>query len=334
MRATIRDVSERAQVSVGTVSHALNAPHLVSGPTLARVLKAVDELGYGPSRAARSLAAKRTHLIGYPLPDPDGPRNPTLDAFLHALVTASKRHNLEVVLFADDAGDGVTGFADLLKRHAVDAFVLSNTNYDDPRIDYLLRRRVPMASFGRSLTTGPFPWVDIDGAAGTAAAVGHLVGRGHTRFGVIAWPEGSESGDDRLAGVMAAVEAWGLEPPTVVRTTGGYDSGRAALAELVDTAVPPTAVVTVHDDLAIGAQAEARRRGIRIGADMALTGFDDIPSCVMVDPALTSVRQPFDVVGEILSDLVVAALAGEAPGEGILVEPELIVRASSTGAWG
>ena len=137
-RTTIKDVSESAGVSVGTVSNVLNAPHRVAPDTRERVLQVVSELGYRPNRTARGLQARRTYLIGYLLPARELNVNTALDSFLHELVSTASPHGLEVVLFAPQPGQTeLEGYRDLIRRGDVDGFVLSETNYDDPRIALL-----------------------------------------------------------------------------------------------------------------------------------------------------------------------------------------------------
>ncbi len=331
-RSTIKDVSRLAGVSVATVSKALNTPHVVSAATREKVLEAVRALDYRPNRAARGLVGKRTYLVGYRLPSVQAAGNPTLDAFLHSMVEAAARHGLEVVLSADQPGrDPLAVYEDMVRRGSVDGFILSETDYHDPRIAYLSEQGVPFVAFGRTSDDERFSWVDVDGAAGTAAVVHHLIERGHRRFGLIAWPEGSHTGDARVSGVVETLATAGLAPPRIVRTLNGLDQGRAALRELLDTDPAPTAIVAVQDTLAIGALLEARSRGLDVGGGLAITGFDDIPAAEMAAPPLTSVRQPFDRIGELLVDMLARQLSGRKEPESVLVPPTLVVRASSGG---
>jgi DNA-binding LacI/PurR family transcriptional regulator len=333
-RPTIKEVSKRAGVSVGTVSNALNTPQLVSESTRSRVLEAVGELGYEPNRAARSLARRRTHLVGYRLPDyVEGP-NSSLDAFLHYLVTTAAGHDLELVLFTPRKGqDEVDAYHEMIKRGAVDAFILSDTNYYDPRIEFLVAEGFPFASFGRAAADERFSWVDVNGAAGTSQAVNHLAANGHQRIAMVAWPTGSESGDARYQGYLNGMGRAGLEPSHLIRAHNTLDEGRRAFRELWDRSPPPSAVVTVADNLAIGVMLEAAANGVAVAKEISVVGFDDTPMASVIQPPLSSVRQPFERVGEALIDLLVGQL--EDPNMehgGILLDPVLVLR-NSTGTY-
>ena len=332
-RTTIKDVSERAGVSVGTVSNVLNAPHRVAPQTRQRVLEVVSELGYRPNRTARGLQARRTYLIGYLLPERELNVNNTLDSFIHELVSTASPHGLEVVLFVPRPGqEALEGYRDLIRRGDVDGFVLSETNYEDPRVALLSMTGFPFVSFGRSLAEDPFAWVDVDGASGIGDAVRHLLGSGHRRIALVAWPEGSESGDDRVAGFRRALARAGVasDPRLEVRCLNGVEQGREAWRRLSLLDSPPTAVVAVQDQLAIGVLLEAQSMALRPGIDLAVTGFDDTPAGALL--GLSSVRQPMAEVCRLLVEHLVRRIEdpGSDPGHD-LVRPEFVAR-PSTGA--
>lgn len=331
VRTTIRHVSNRAGVSVGTVSNVLNAPHLVSTDTRSKVLEAIAELEYRPSRSARSLQAQRTYLIGYRLPDPGV--SSALDVFLHSLVARASEHGLEIVLFSPSGGqDDLDAYRKLIRSGDVDGFVLSETNYEDPRIALLTETGFAFVAFGRALASKPFSWVDVDGRAGMMEVVDHLVGLGHQRIAIVAWPPGSESGDARFAGYLAAMAKAGLpvETDLVRREDGGFEAGRKAGRNLLSRGQPPTAITTVQDDLAFGVMAAAADLGIRVGPDLAVTGFDDSNAAVLSTPGLTSVRQPMELVAATMIELLVSRLRGpQTRTSGKLLVPDLVVRAST-----
>lgn len=323
--ATIQDVAQLAEVSRQTVSNVLNAPERVRPVTRDRVLAAIAELGYEPNRAARSLRTQAAHQFGYHLdPTRDDALNPVMDQFLYALADAARDHQHHVLLLTAAERDPLLAYGQLVRTGAVDGFVLSGIEEEDPRVEWLTRHRMPFVTFGRTRAAG-HPWVDVDSAAGTELATRHLAGRGHRRIGYLGWPPGSRVGAERQSGWRQAIRRLGLDP-----VEPGYaenDVAAAALAtrRLLDTDQPPTALVTASDTLAFGALAAARERG----AELAVVGFDDSPAARLVTPALTSVRQPLAEVGRaVVRELLTRVVDPTGAPASVLLTPILAVRDS------
>lgn len=331
-RATLESVARLAGVSRQTVSNALNAPHLVRPETLDRVHQAIDALGYRPHVAARQLRTRRSQVIGLRLgPVTDGINGAVLDRFLHDLTEQAQLRGYRVMLFtaADDAGE-VAQYSELLDTADLDAFVLTSTHHDDVRTRWLLDHDVPFVTFGRPWQPGHgHPWVDVDGAAGTRAAVEHLLGLGHRRIGYIGWPEDSDTGADRHTGWARAMVAAGLPAAELaalnVAVVDGVRSGAQAAQRLLATSAP-TAVVCASDSLALGAVTVARTEG----ADLAVVGFDDTPVAAAV--GLSSIAQPLSEAAARALALLMRQLESgtrEIPEPAVLLAPHLVVRGSS-----
>ena len=332
-RTTIKDVSRATGVSVSTVSNALNAPERVAEETRRRVVEAADRLGYRPNRAARALPQGRTFTIGYCIPA--GRDGFALDTFLHQVTERASTAGMDIHLFTPHAGQSETeAYEEVMRRGAVDGFVLAGTVHEDMRIQALLDAGIPFVTFGRSDLGDRHSWVDVDGRAGTRAVVDHLVEQGHTRLGLVAWPKGSLSGDDRASGFVEGLEAAGLtfDVRHLIRTENDLAAGREAASLLLDAVLPPTAIVAVHDILAAGVVAELLSRGLRPGTDVAVTGFDDSPPAIYSTPAITSVRQPIEEIGRRIVEFLMHDLEDEEViRRSDLVEPELVIRESSLG---
>ncbi|HSJ83803.1 MAG TPA: LacI family DNA-binding transcriptional regulator [Acidimicrobiia bacterium] len=332
-RTTIRDVSRAAGVSVATVSNVLNAPDRVAEETRRRVTEAIDQLGYRPNRAARSLPQGRSFTIGYCIPD--GKERFALDTFLHQLTERASDSDMDILLFTPHRGQSeADSYREIVRRGAVDGFIVSSTVHDDERVQVLVDAAIPVVSFGRTDLADLHSWVDVDGRAGTRAAVEHLVEQGHQRLSLVAWPEGSISGDERAAGFVEGLAEAGLEvdPGHVIRVENDVESGREAAARLLDLDPAPTAIVAVQDVLAAGVVAELNARGIRGGKDVAVTGFDDSPPAIYSTPSITSVRQPIEAIGRRVVEFLMHDLEGsDGVSRSALVEPELVIRESSIG---
>ena len=195
---TLADVAERAGVSRQTVSNAVNNPELLRPDTLARVQDAIAELGYSPNRAARNLRTRASHLIGLRMsPVQEGTANAAMDRFVHSLVWTSREAGYHVLLFSGEGPDPLEGYDDLLRSTAVDAFVVTDTYLGNPQTVELTRRRAPFVAFGRPWDDpdATHPWVDVDGAAGVAAATDHVRELGHERIAWLGWEPGSRIGE-------------------------------------------------------------------------------------------------------------------------------------------
>ena len=324
---TVRDVAARAGVSRQTVSNVFNAPDRVDPRTMAKVLTAVEALGYRPNRSARSLKTRNAELIGYCVPS--RPAGPLMDTFLHALCDAAEAANRHVLLFTAGEGD-MAAYQNLIAQQAVDAFVLSDAVDDDPRHRWLTERKIRYASFGRTWPAHgeqPGPWVDVDGAAAIHDIVTGLVALGHQRIGFLGWWHGIGAMQDRLRGWHAACAEHRLPhgDPLVVRAIADtMADGRAAARRLLNLADPPTAIVAVSDVLALGVCQELAGRGLVPGEDVAVTGFDDTMLASVVEPGLTTVRQPVERIAEAL---VRSLVDGE--NVRVLLRGEIVSRASA-----
>lgn len=291
-RPTLASVARLANVSRQTVSNVLNAPERVSAETRERVLAAIDRQDYRPHLAARQLRTRQSKVIGLRVePLRDGINGVVLDRFLHALTEAAQGAGYRVMLFtaADDEAE-VHAYDELVSTLDLDAFVLTSTHHGDVRTAWLRERRLPFVTFGRPWGgEHQHAWVDVDGAAGTRAAVDHLAGAGHERIAFVGWPRGSGVGDDRRSGWRDGLAAHDLTGPDV-EVLDGVEQGRTAAAGLLDLAVAPTGFVCASDSLALGVLGELQRRGARPGVDAAVVGFDDTPVSAAI--GLSSVTQP------------------------------------------
>ncbi|MEZ4709470.1 MAG: LacI family DNA-binding transcriptional regulator [Caldilineaceae bacterium] len=341
-RATLKDVAARAGVSYQTVSKVLNGQASVTAETESMIRKAVDDLGYRTNVLARNLRKQASHLIGYSwTPNSPDRANPVLDQFLASTVEAAEAAGYHILLFPTQnvASEGPAGvyvetYHDLIRMGRVDGFILTGTNYDDPRIPLLQELNFPFVAFGRANPDWRFPYVDVDGRAGTRLATEHLLAQGHQKVALLGWPEPSRAGTARANGYLEAMQTTGIAAPPewILRGAGEVAVGVELTQQLLalPEAIRPTAVVTVDDSLAIGAMQAAQQAGLTVGRDFGVTGFDDTPGIQHLSPPLTSVRQPLRQVGTAIVELLIALMQGkEKESQQINLPPRLIVRQSS-----
>lgn len=314
------------------MSNAINAPERLRPETLERVQRAIDELGYRPSRAAQTLRTRSSKLIGYGTqPAPLGTMAPLMDRFLHALSEAADEAGYRILLFAAPTGiNGLKSYQELLDQHDVDGFVLSCTDErGGPRQAWLDKQGVPFVAFGRMWSKRQIcDWVDVDGACGTDAAVEHLVAADHRKIAFLGYGRGPGISEDRAAGWLRAMQRHQL--PTRGRRAESVDdveAARMAVKPLLDAGA--TAVVAASDTLALGCYYALREQRAVPGRDVAVVGFDDSPTAAILSPGLTSVAQPLEAVGRECVRLLLARIAdSDAPPERVLLEPSLDVRDS------
>lgn len=333
LNITIRDVAALAGVSVGTVSHVLNDSPLTRPDTRDRVLQAISDLGYRRNSIARGLKSHQSRLIGYGWHSAEDPirRNALLDRFLYDIAQAAEARGYHILTFAQADTSNTLGYAELIQSARVDGFVLSDLAYDDPRVAFLASQDVPFVLFGESPGAPPAPVVDIDGCLGMRLAVEHLLAGGHRQIGLLNWPHGMRIGDRREQGYREALAAAGIptRPELIGYTRNAVDSALLATQKLLAAQPRPTAIACANDVMALGVMRALELAGLRVGADVAVTGYDDTPVADLL--GLTSVRQPIDVVASALIAMLVEAIQGvDTPARAVLLNPSLVVRASSS----
>lgn len=343
-RITLKDVAERAGVSYQTVSKVVNGTASVSADTERAIWSVVEELGYRANATARNLRQSATRLIGYSW-EPNLPTriSPILDQFLSSTVGAAEAAGYHLLLFPTHRGprpedaenvDQAAAYRELIRAGRVDGFIITSTNYGDPRIRLLSEMRFPFVAFGRADPEWHFPYVDVDGRAGLRAATAHLIAQGHRAIGLLGWPAPSRAGTARENGYREAMQMHGLpvDPAWVLHGEGSAEIGYALTERLLE--LPPgrrpSAVAAVDDLLAVGAMRAALAHGLAVGADFGVTGYDDTPGVQYLTPPLTSLRQPIAEVGQRIVEMLTALLAGRPPDRSeVVLAPQLIVRDSS-----
>lgn len=324
------DVARVAGVSHQTVSRVLGDHPNVRDETRARVLRAIEEMGYRRNSSARALATRRTRTLGVVASDTTlyGPAS-TLFALEEAAraegylvsTVSLRRLTMETLSEALDhlSEGGVEGVVAITpQRSAVDA--LAELRYPFP---------VVVVGGGPDVNV---PSVSVDQHLGARLATSHLLAVGHRTVWHLAGPEAWQEAADRAAGWLATLEAAGVEPPMLLRgdwsPLSGYRAGQE-LAGWVGRGL--TAVFVANDQMALGVLRALREAGVRTPQDVAVVGFDDIPESEFFGPPLTSVRQDFSTVGKRGIALLLDLIEGRAPATAarIAIEPQLVVRAST-----
>jgi len=343
-RCTLEDVAARAGVSRATVSRVVNRSPQVSDRVRRAVEAAIDELGYAPNRAARSLAGSRSETVALVVSEPSV--RLFADPFFAGTtlgvtgVLAATRYQLVLLMVGDD-DDRARVERHLLRGGADGALVLS-ARADDPLPGRLAAAGIPCVTAGRPAAGGAeggpgrpaVGYVDADNVGGAEDAVAHLVARGRRTIGTVAGPADMAPGADRRTGWEKALTEAGrpADVSLVIEADFTRAGGRAATEALLARRPDLDGVFAASDLMALGALDALRAAGRRVPDDVAVVGFDDSELARTADPPLTTVRQPIEQLGAEMARLLVARLddGGEdAPPPAVVLQTELVVRSSS-----
>ena len=332
---TLKDLATELGLSITTVSRALAGYSDVAETTRRRVLATAEEMGYFPDVTARRLQKGRTDTLGFVIPT-TGPRfsDPFFSELLAGIGNEAARHNFDLLVSTrpPNTAEEQTAYRRMAEGRLVDGLMVVRTRVRDWRIEYLSRTAFPFVAFGRSDLQVDFPFVDEDGYRGLVLVAEHLIALGHKRIAFISAPEDLMFCISRARGLRATLEQHALSLPKEYRMVGDLTqrSGFEAMNRLLDLPLPPTAIVACNDLMALGAISASQKRGLTVGKDVAITGFDDIPLAEHSHPSLTSVRQPvYDIGRQICRMLIRLILGEELSDRHVLLQPELIVRESS-----
>jgi LacI family transcriptional regulator len=321
--ATIRDVAHRAQVSVATVSRALNGFENVSDITRARVADAVRELGYVPHAGARSLSLARTNAIGVVLPDLHGE---FFSEIVRGMDRAAGRRGYLLLLSNLHGSGAQAALALRAMRGRVDGLIVMAPHLSEEELASAVPAGLPTILINTRAAHEAHASIHLDNAAGARAVVDHLVSIGRRKLVHIAGPEQNIDAQERARACQAAAAGHEVESVTV---HGNFEesSGVTAVEALLDAGHRFDAIFAGNDNMAIGAMAALRSAGIDVPGQVAVAGFDDIPLAQHL--GLTTVRVRIAELGEralvrLLDGLEQGDLGGDERHA-----PELVVRATS-----
>jgi len=334
--ATLKDIAKKVGKSVTTVSRALHGYEDVSAETRILVKQVADEIGYTPNISALRLQKKSTDTIGFVIPT-YGPRftDPFFTEFLAGIGNTATRLGYDILVSTHPIGEEeMLSYHNKVESYRVDGFILVRTRRDDARIKYLCSINFPFVAFGRTEGDCPFPFVDVDNRYAMKMIANHLVKLGHQRIAYIGAPDYLMFAHERLESFKEALEVHALELSGQMIKVGDLTQigGLDQTEELLDLVDPPTAIVACNDLMALGVIRAAQKRNMRIGRDLAVIGYDDIPQAEHSMPSLTTIHQPIYQIGSTICDILVHILRGEElEVRQKVITPTLIIRESCGG---
>jgi LacI family transcriptional regulator len=297
-----------------------------------RVLKIIQNTGYHPNLAARTLASQRSWMIGLVLPrsvssffsDPYFPR------LTQGIAQACNQYNYTLGLFlVGTPEDEEKIYPRVSRRGFLDGVIMQSGQIGDHLIDRLVNSTLPLVVAGRPFNTTEVSYVDVDNVQAAYGAVTHLAQLGYQRIGIIAGMANSTVSLDRKEGYLKALLDHGLPVEKNLIVEGDFTeaSGYQGMEHLLPAR--PDAVFAASDQMALGAMRFVRDSGLRVPDDIAFVGFDDLPQSSLIEPALTTVHQPITQFGikavEVLIDLIENSTK---PAQRVIMNTELVIRDS------
>ncbi len=299
-KPTMRDIADAAGVSVATVSLVLNSKPGISGTTRQRVLDTASDLGYQAiTRRTAGLAETVSILIE------NLPTLPTSDPFNRFVLTsieaeARKAGYRIVVEFASAEDEPLVGH--WMGGWASGVLILGGGDLRPEWVETVLEARLPVVVVDHFIPEARVPTVVPDNFAGAHAITRYLIEAGHTRIGFLRGPSKYWTLEERKAGYLLAMQQAGLGPdPALIppRVSHGHEKGFGETLALLDLPEPPTAIFAVSDQAAVGCYQALASRGLVVGEDISVVGFDDIESAKMLTPPLTTVRNSGTDLGRV-----------------------------------
>ena len=329
-RVTIRDIAERAGVSKGAVSYALNGRPGVSDTTRERILAIARELGWYPNRAARALSAARADACGLVLARPA--RTIALEPFFMEFIAGveselATRSIALTIQLVRDVDEEIAVYQRWWGEHRVDGVLMVDLRIDDPRVDELVRLGLPAVIVGGPLENAALPAVFHDEGSVVVEAVQYLAALGHKRIAQVTGVAEFVHTVQRRAAFARAMADLGLRAD-ILETDYSAESGARATRKLLSLPDPPTAIVYDSDLLAVTGLGVVQQMGFSVPDDVSIVGWDDSLISQVVHPPLTAITRDITAFGVAATRQLFAAIEGEAEDVEI-ARGELTIRGST-----
>lgn len=327
-KPTIRQIAALSGVSRSTVSRVINGGHWVSPDAREAVEKAIEASGYTANHHARSLATGRAGSLAFLLTEPQQLLfdDPTFALLLRGAAEALAQRSMTLVLLVAGTEAERESVAHFVSAGHVDGVMLISSHESEPLIEELLDIGVPTVSCGIPLGHEiEISNVSVDEVRSARTMAAHLRDAGHQRIGMITGPDDTPGGRYRLVGFREELGS-SFDPALVEAGDYSFDSGQAAMTRMLEHGVD--AVFAANDRMASGAIAAVRRAGLRVPEDIAIAGFDDSGLAATHEPAITTMRQPWDQISAQMVSVLLEVIAGATP-RAVVLDTELVVRESA-----
>jgi LacI family transcriptional regulator len=329
---TLEDIAKQVGVSRATVSRVVNGFPNITPEVRTKVLEAIQETGYHPNAAARSLASQRSGVIGLMLPRSVSTFfiDPFFPQLTQGIAYGCNKNDLTLSLYlVSNKEDEEKIYPRISRRGLLDGILVQAGQPDARMMEYLATSRVPNVILGRPFAPEGANYIDVDNVSAANTATRHLIKLGHKRVATITGERDSAVTIDRLEGYKQAMKSAGFKIDESLIVEGDFTEpgGYSAMQRLLEA--KPDAVFAASDIMAVGAMNAVLAAGLRIPEDIAFVGFDDVPIATMTKVKLTTIRQPILQFGIKAVELLIDVINnGKKPARRITLETELVIRES------
>ncbi|MBE2184272.1 MAG: LacI family DNA-binding transcriptional regulator [Anaerolineae bacterium] len=336
MQITLKDIAQQSGYSITTVSRALTGYSDVNAETRQHIQDIATALGYQPNLLARQFRNQRTYTLGLIIPAHDQTFSTGFySQLMLGIGDAASLEHYDLLISAQAPGeDEMIAYRRIVAGNRVDGMIIARTRRNDERILYLQGRGHPFVVSGRGAPGEPsdYPYIDVDSQMAICTIVQHFVELGHRHIGLILPPEEIAFTGFRHEGYCEGLAAAGIpyRPEYVINGDLWWSGGYECTETLLDDYPMLSAIIACNDLMALGAMNAIQERGLQVGADIAVAGFDDITAAEYAYPPLTTIHQPIYEIGQMLVKLLISIISGATPTETqVLIPSTLMVRASS-----
>jgi LacI family transcriptional regulator len=333
MVATIKDIANRAGVSIATVSRVLNKKDRVKDETREKILKVIDSIGYTPNSAAKRLRENSITTVAVVVPD--------ISASFYAEIikgVENKANEMNCRLIVCDAQNNQEKEREYIKflyDGSADGMIFVVPQLPDAELQKIEADGLSIVIFGKDMTACNINSISVDNFTGAYQATRHLYSHGYQRIAYIGGIVASNDYDHqaRLAGYRKVLQEFNLEENPEYIENGNYceEGGSSAFMRLMKLSPGPDAIFCANDEMALGVMKVAKKNGIKIPQDIGLIGFDNIRISQYTSPTLTTVNQPTYTIGILLSERLIFKLNNKESNiqnSNLVLKPELIIRES------
>lgn len=333
--ATLKEVAERAGVSISTVSRVINRPNKVRPQTRAHVEEAISALNYRPSRIAQRLRdhAGQSELIGMMIPDI---QNSFYSHIVRGAEDVAYARGAAIILCnSDEDSEREEFYLNILQDESADGLLLPPIVRAGGRFDLDFDALpMPVVCFDRRIPGDPVDTVMVNSQDGAYQMTEHLIAQGHERIGMICGPETMSTSTERADGYRQALRNAGypVDEDLIFMDAPRQEAGYNRARQLLDHSNPPTALFAANNQLALGAFEYVREQELKIPDEVAVVGFDDAPWAKLLDPPLTTVRQPAYEMGRRAAELLFDRIDTPTGSPALVTLPPTLVIRQSCGA--